>query len=564
MRNRLLAILIGVIGGTLAFLTPAHALIPGKCYIVPQITPWFTPKTTVDVWLHKPSAGGDQSLSPFAATGFTEAQFFIAISRALAIWNEDGGTSLKLRYRGTTSAISVNGAVVITGRSDVCTNGLAYAYPNAPNVYLNGTIELRKYASGISNCSTMPPSGPPVAWCLIPGSCVDMVAVLLHEFGHQVYNMEHPDSGRGDCVYYGPSVMARTLAWRELKPYDLEVSQGRYGPRSQLYAGKAARLMKSTNSGPGAMSWYAPAPATNTGSANPLFRIASMSQTLATRAFAYVFGYQTVQDGGGGVLSGSRYEHGFASQQSLGTWASGQIRGRAVALASKGTDETVVFYQKQLDGTLYSVDFAHLCYRRSVNGGVSYGSEVCTSYGSFNNGITATYDPYSDCFLVGIRNATQPSDYEIDILTIPASNGKCPAKLSSLGASSFHAPSIACSGTVNGCVIVYEGVDALLSWLRAGVNPTTGDVTVNGSYAQGYYLFHTPSVVYWPQDGSYRLALPSANNAIYSYSMPANGSTWTGTGDIYNNATSQISAGVLSLRPGLPTGKIYAWFNQYW
>lgn len=123
---------------------------------------------------------------------------------------------------------------------------------------------------------------------------------------------------------------------------------------------------------------------------------------------------------------------------------------------------------------------------------------------------------------------------------------------------------MACSGTAQGCRIVWgDFVTGQLIWYEAGVSTASGAVTPTAAYLQNYLLFDTPSVAFNPPDSSFKLAITTMNDAIYSFTMGLTETSWTGTGDIWNNPQSFVSAGMVSVRDELSDWRTFTWFPRY-
>lgn len=549
-----------VVAAGVGIARPAHAVLGKTCHLGgdPNV-PWFNPRTTVDVWVTTNAA-----LNPMTATGQPQVQFENAVRKSVNILNEEGGTSLKLRYRGTTTSTVITNAVVVTGRVDVCDGALAKAFPQltGSNTYFRGTVEFRKFAGG--SCA-------PIAWTTsILGGGNDIVAVLNQELIHQVYNVAHPQDApiNPDCEDFGqPSVMR--MPSRVLSNWDLEVIQGRYGPRAQY-----SRFFRSKMTG--AASWQTAFEATGMSFLRPLYRPGSISQRSTEPWFGWVYAFDNgVQAGGTGRADVNRYMAGSQSWN-LMTAPDGTF-GRPVAVAYKPPTasgaELLLAYQKVAAGnTIYSSTRGQICYRKSVNNGVSWSFETCpaTAFAT-TYGLAAAWDAYSNAFVIGFSQTSPGHTFELAALTVPATGSATPSVVSFLGVASPHGPGIACGGvaTSSNCLFAYETADTsgLLGYTRVSINPTTGAATKGTVFSQGWLIYDTPSVIYVPQDTTFRLAYTVASAAIYSYKMHAvTGTSWTGTGDIFNNASAHVSTVVLAARLGADGSSIfpYGWFIKYW
>ncbi|MBL0220891.1 MAG: hypothetical protein IPQ07_44350 [Myxococcales bacterium] len=543
---------------------PASALLLNTCKLFNNGT-WFPAKARVDVWITNVN-----SADPLLATNLSQADFGTAVTRALYIWNESGGTNIKLRYRGVTSLLAIDGAVVISGdrtspltNPPTCAAGPAFTYPEFfaqfPSSWRRGFLVVNKFYHPPSN----PSSCTQAVWQVVESSpfcpgCIDLVGALVHEFGHVIYNMDHPTLPAGtDCEDIGQQSVMKGGA-RRLSNWDMEIAQRRYGVRSS--SGQILKTRMATGT-----SWRTPSRATNTTSATPLFRMGSLSQVSSIRVLSWVQGGTSPSNGGAGSTYGTaQYIGGFQGQQG---WASGDLLGRPPAIASKPDSsvvpETMVVYERSIGGSYYTNENGTICYRRSTNHGFTFSTETClTAEYTRQYGLTVTYDGWSDSFLIGyLRN-----DNRVMIITVPATGSSTLPFTTLLAASSYYAPSIACVGLPGGCIIAYSGIDAnsVLTWTWGGVG-ASGQFAVSTTYTQGIVLMDTPSIVWVGTDSTFRLAQTSANNAIYSYKLPPGTNTWVGTGDIYNSPLSQISTGVLGTRNFSPDPfRPEAWFLKFW
>lgn len=533
---------------------PADAVLADKCHLMgdPNVR-WFDPKSTVDFWITT-----NATLDPLAATGIPSAAFTNAVAQALNIWNEESGAAIKLRYRGFTSSTRITRAVVITGSSTVCDSAAARAFVGlVNNRYDHGTIELRKRGG---QCQ-------PIVWTTSPvGGGADLVAVLVHEIGHQVFNMDHPDGTTPDCPNFGQPSTMRNPGSRTLSNYDLELAQSRYGTRAEY-----GRFYYSKMTGPA--SWQTPV-ATDSTYLRPLFRPGSMGQRSNDPWFGWIYGLDNgQQNGGAGRADVNRFSFTAGSQDwRLFTTPDGAL-GRPVAVAYRPagfvSSELMLAYQKVPSGsTVYSTLNGQICYRLSSNEGITWSGEVCpTGALATNYGLTASYDWHSSSFVISFVQHAPPSRvFEIGILAVPTSDSGGTPTLSFLGLSSPHGPGIACGGFINSsnCMLAYQAANSFgnLVWTKVTVQPYSRVATAGPVSTSGWAIYDTPSVIHVPADDSFRLAYAVNSSAIYSYKMPAvNGTSWAGTGDVYNVNGAQVSSPILYPHP---SGDAYAWFIKYW
>lgn len=539
---------------------------------------WFSSDAVVDIWIStyvEPTAPY-RSYSLEAATGLTQSQLATGVSRAIYNWNEQNGSLIWMRYRGFTNSRQIQGAYVITGVTDVCTSKSAMTYSYVNNGFQYGTIEFRKYVTG-SGCGT------PIPWrtgFLLSGS--DFVGTLMHELGHGVFNMAHPgDPNEINCAFQsqgGPipnntsSVMTDSARW--LRYYDKEVAQTRY-----LIRGNTARIMKGRQYSPTA--WSA-GQISSPVALRPLYRMASATVATDMRQLAWLYAPVTgVSDGGRGQLSVGQYQTGFNTNVWT-LYSPGTAQAHPVALAVRPgifgypSELLMAYLSNSPSQSPYVDDRAVVCFRRSTDGGVVWFGETCTGVPTRAYGLSATYDFHSQSFLIGVTwngsSATSdPNEWKIYVLTVPRNGASSPPIAGAYlnGITSPHPPSLAC-GNVDfsgDCIAVFAAsATGYLSWVHFTVS-TTGAISVTSlvsTQAGAATPFDMPSAIFYSTDLTYRVAITQAGARAYSYKMPYNGTSWTGTGDIYNTNVDHISTVTLGTRP--PNGYlggVYAWFLKY-
>ena len=194
--------------------------------------------------------------------------------------------------------------------------------------------------------------------------------------------------------------------------------------------------------------------------------------------------------------------------------------------------------------------------------------------------MIATYDYVSNRFLVTYSG----QDFVMRVMSISLAGSVYPIFVPGgptqyswgIGIKSPHAPAVACNGSYGGtasgeCILTYQTADAnsTVGWSKFHMDTLSNKPVVDSTWVQGIWVYDTPSVVADTQFGIYRLAYTSFGSAIYSYSMPFDtGTTWTGTGDIFNNSSNFVSSPALSIRPGPVNfgddNRTHAWFVKYW
>lgn len=137
--------------GVLLNLQPAHATLVHDCYVNFGDWPWFSPKTVVPVYMNNSG-----TTSFVSAIGTTQFEAEAVIRRALYLWNEQGGSSVKLRYMGPTSSSTVNGALTIVGDNE--SSGERTALPVSPTTAFIGSGTIGNGAGLLSTNTALPGS----------------------------------------------------------------------------------------------------------------------------------------------------------------------------------------------------------------------------------------------------------------------------------------------------------------------------------------------------------------------------------------------------------------------
>ena len=366
--------------------------------------PWFTLGSTVDLWYTT-----DSSLSPLTATTLPVAQFQAAIIKAVNVWNEQSGSYLRIRYRGPTSSDSISCDQSFGQQCGIVIQGnLTYCTPvDVTEAYV--TLDtLHKFQTGIiviyekdSNCNQAPWS------TTTSGGLYDVVARMIHEMGHEFFAMGHPNEASGDCTQYDPygnvleSVMWTNHDSRNLKAWDQEVAQERYGSRATH-----SKMMKTHVSG--ATAWQTPVQVTGSTGQHSLFRPHSMTSEINTRVVSWIDGGTAYQEGGAGSVFGARYADGLSHVATLASRVVGTTPGaigRPVAVASQSyvntTPVVLVVYQKTQTGyETYDRDVDNICWKTSSDLGVTYSAESCSSIGTTIHGVSAAYDFSANKFVI--------------------------------------------------------------------------------------------------------------------------------------------------------------------
>jgi hypothetical protein len=561
---------------------------------------WGNPQVTVNVYMHSPTNGPEAAGTLANSTGKSYDDTLVAVKKAINIINEESGAAIKLRYAGFTDSRGEAGAspVGIVLRGDDCADGvtpvgggakrplgsIAQAVTTALDTNgfrKSGYIRFfdRRASVAMGTCDD-------INWTFTEDATFDIVSVLIHEFGHIAFNIGDLDTsncalwsddiesvmdGRG-YAHYGPTR-------RVLKEFDQYLMQYRYAPR-----GKTNTIYRGSKTS-GSTSWSTATQVSSTGS-NPMYRFGSVTQDTSSngvRAFAYLSNPNNYAALGytGEVRSG-KYVTSFASQ-GMATGVDNLMRPGATAVKS-GTQNVLAAYIKRAN-TMYLLDsyVGLICYRLSPDGGSTYGPETCgtvaDSKNSFRNGLTATYDPNSDAFLVSAAGlyGTTGNTNRLKIWVIPAPGNTTmttssirPVTDSTFGNSvSHYAPSIACKFAANGCLITFANavyLQGCATVRRFTVNPTTGAITFTNA-SQGlacYPLLDQPSTAYDPTTDEYYMAVTSEGQEVRTLKFAASTSTWYHDGTVWSNTNSFVSTPAIGFIGNATPSRLEVWFLRYW
>lgn len=552
-----------------SYSTPAHAVLTDKCYAWDD-THWFTGPRILEVF-----ASNQSGHSLAEAIGMTQFETDRLVERSLAIWNEQAGASLKLRYMGALDVTHVDGAVVILG--DLSPNGVEdngtaaearrAKYPILDVWKYSQIIMYKNVHCDGSDCEVVP-------WADAAGDPNhDIVSVLVHEMGHAAYNLGHPNSDDfKDCDTPAVSVMG--FAARDLGNWDRELAQERMGVRSE-----SSEFYQNYQSS----SWLTAHPAAADSGATPLYRMGSLPVGVRFPVLGFVDNGplgDTLRDGGKGYMqSVGVYD---AGPDKLDPWywlAVGFPRPVATAATPTESDEPprdmIFAYQRNEESNPYDLagNLGQICWHKSSDGGKTWGTPDCVAEDTLVHGLTAAYDPWSNSFLIGYVRSDAEFYNRIHITRVPADGNSQPVFSDALKISALHPPAIACNGEEYGCLLAYEANDINGTLTGTFVNVfdhplfPVHSIRERDHFSWGLVMYDTPGLAYLRDDGTFRLSITLNNNAIYSYSMdssnPAGG--WTGTGDIWNDATSYVSSAVLSYHQfyDTPDRALSAWFLKF-
>ena len=570
--------------------TNAKATLSHSCYYLGPLSsgtsdptvPWFSSGATVDVYYSNKHIAGGTDWRAWVATGLTETQMASTIMKAVGIWNEQSGARLRLRFKGGTSATSFNCdqslgqqcAIVINGDNTACPangqrNDIADSFIGLDTVHRFKTASISIYHqnNGGQACHVL-------AWtATTPGGNLDIVRMLVHEFGHSAYAMSHQDNSTTDCTWLDPSgnrfysVMNGYFNsdGRNLKPWDKEVAQLRYGAR-----GSSAKVMKAALASTGS-SWTS-GQLYGTESVHPVYRLGSATEQLATRLVGWVDG-SIPRSFGSGTGTSMQYPAGTSIRA---VFADSLGPGDLVAIASQPytytTPKVIYAYKLSASGSDgYNSDLSRICWNYSSDLGLTYTATECytgTAFGASVHGLSASYNDQAQAFVIATVNTyTATNLFNLSLLVLPLTGGQY---MYSFSIRSPTQPAVACEQSSNLCMIAYgvDDVNGSIGWFTFSVDPVSHSVTNMSLITSTVMIVDDEFGLAYDADvGLFRLAKAEKASAIYSYSAPPTvGAGWTGTGDIYNNGggTSQVSGAAVSTRYKPPlVSKSYAFFELY-
>jgi hypothetical protein len=521
------------------------------------------------------------------ALGLSLTSLENALRRTLNIFNEEYGSAIRLTYAGTkTSDAFVPGAIILRGNPTNChpeeNRGAAVSRSYSNGIVNAVGITYFRLSRGL-NCA-------PFTWGVQEnpgnGNIIDFVAITIHELGHGVFDVDHPDDpaeiASGNCEDFGQlSLMRRALPGsgprgRVPKEWDMEIFQQRYPKR-----GQSSNFLKKYRLGPS--SWQAASFANGQGAADILFRPGSLPQNVPEINLVWGRSAAVIAlTGGAGVPATGRYQ--FGAVHNLQEHHQATPMGRTPAIARKpGTSELLLAYQVRSTflETPYTSgsDIGIICYRRSTDSGTTFGAEVCESnsalFQAHRGGLSTTYDPASNSFLIGFIGGTQSDDENLNaihIRNIPSLTGTAaPPEITRFNLApksfgSWHAPSIACTGVgSDGCRVVYESPDNLgcIRWFSGGINMSTGQFTtgtlVEVNQCLSAKAFDAPSISYNAPLNLFVLAVTENSTSARAYAATPPG-MFVDDGLLYSSGgVSFISTVVLAVR----NGGTQAWFVKY-
>lgn len=559
-----------ILGIALAILTVNQTTTGTKawaqCYSLDAASgqPWPNGTTAVAVYVHDNPQGTGTSRGLVYALNLDLQSTEIAVRRTLNILNEEVGGAIKLQYGGTTtSSTNINGAIVL--RAQECSNdasGTPLAFARAQSASsggkrVRGQIEFFRKHGNICK---------PITWFLQEeANQTDIPSVLIHELGHVFYDVGHPNDPSFNCTIGANDMTIMNVPKppraRVIKDWDREIFQVRHGVRSinsKLY--KSARL--------GAGNWQVAHQVPDSEDVRFTYRPGSLPQNASIRNIGFLRHPATStfpQLTGGGSIAVARYNLGGFAHQKVGQDASIM---RPVAIASRDDSEFLVAYVKRINSYILDSDIGKICYRRSLDSGITYTSEECeesANWQVYRNGLTAAYSSFGDSFIIGFVG---DGDY-IRLGVVPAIGSTTPAHVTNVPSfqRSWHAPAIACSteSVSDACRVVWE--ERTNYGCRTGAvatfNPASASITISTPVSSPcMVLYDTPGLVY---AGAFYLFVTGGNQTISTYAVPVSDPTfhWFYDGSPWSVPGSFVLSATAAVRAGSGSAQIQAFFVKY-
>lgn len=323
----------------------------------------------------------DPTLSSYL--GVSQLDLESAVTEAAAIWNEQSGAAIALRWSGAPPAgvnvPSLKSIYVWHSPTNACGSGtLMASYGTISNgINQERTIEVRKYAN-LSNGNCI----DPIAWLFNAetGSGFDFVSKLVHEFGHTLFDRnEHP--GTSPCPSTDPmltetnhqqSVMDADgvdLAGRSLRAWDQHRVANLYSHRQQY----SSLNYKIWNNSTGLWSGNQVAVA----APSRINHRVSTSQNASSILFEWVERGPVATNNNRGPLKARWFGSFFANSYEPLIAGAGRVEAPGAIAVDTVNNRAIVVYQRHV-AAQYALngDVLHILYRLSTNGGISFGPEL--------------------------------------------------------------------------------------------------------------------------------------------------------------------------------------------
>ena len=498
-----------------------------------------------------------------------------------AIWNEQSGAGITLRWAGLTTSLTTPG-IVVWVKPNICNGSAMAAFPTlsgSNNSYnAGGTIEIHKYSydAGLQDgaCpTTLPWTVFPIPWVATAerdsaANTRDLVADMVHELGHQMGIAGHPGETVGTppntsipckatsytlaaTPYNQQSVMdadGLDLAGRSLRAWDKHRMAALYGHRganSTLYNRFFFNTWSGVNVAIASPSRITHRPGASQGGSSIILEWFDRGTANVTRGFRKERWWGTFLAASLEFFTPNRLDHA----ETPGAVALDFINNRAIAVSQRSDPYTPRYASNS--------EYYQICYRLSTTGGATFGTETCIpNLGSRRYGVSAGFDPFTSRFIISFAN--DPNE-QIVFATIPSIGGTL-TYTTLQNNRSWHGASVACRGIANGCRFVYRDRDSnLIKWVEGGVDANGYISLLPLTRVAGYPTNEMPSVVYWDFDNTWRMAFRQGHGQLYSLKSDATATIWTATGDILNDWNTSASAPVLSTANSF----LYAWYVKW-
>lgn len=553
--------------------TSAYAAPDPNCWITRK---WPSPRT-IPVYVSTNVTEG------VARAGYDSTFVDAATRIAVARWNEQGGSQLRLKFMGETTLTRAQqgNAVVVVG-SATCSRfiatGSSTQYPNNPLIAGSGTVTLiwKSLVDGTTNVCTSYTHLEHQSYAGRPDTFVD---VMTHELGHVLGRLDaYPygdNAANPQCGLDHPTIMnGSPETFQDLTDFDRTDTQATYGSRMVTDFTHLWRRQQgaTTATDEGTGEWdVAPAPGSSyqpgaipVSLVHPAYYIAS----IVARSFSAL----------------GRWA-GTGSDWNLGSYSYYSHKPASVSYGPNGDGVAAYIVETPTTGGQRVV-----CYQRKS--GTNWTNPICLEEGNIcrptRNSISTAYDPVSGRFLM----AYQCDEYiaRIHAFSVPdCTDPSCQEIfMDTSGITAAETPVLACSpmdaslGGVtephSNCRIVYARANTVgqkLAWRYLGIVPSADPATApsfslgSENAVSGIESDHAPAVT-WFVD-RFRMALTVDDSRIEMYSMLPTQPVWVFTERVNPDPYGENSwistpflSGTMFCRYGFPcTEKLWMFWLRY-